>query len=402
MGQAVECDAVVVGAGPAGSATANLLASNGHRVIAVDRARFPRPKACAEYVSPGAVAILEQLGALAALAPGTGRRLDGMHIRAPRGGCYSVRYQVDGRPRQAFSISRTDLDLALVQTARDRGATIWEGFRATELLRDGSTVRGVAGVDASGNQTMVRARLVVGADGPHSMVAAGLGLSRVVRWPRRLGLVAHVAGVRWPEGMGQMWVGRNGYLGAAPVADDVVSVGLVRPIPRCTLGAASTALEAGLREYPELASRLSAGERVGPVRGMGPLAHAVRRTAGPGFLLVGDAAGFLDPFTGEGIYRAVRGAQIAAEVAGPGLSRGQGPVDVSASYERARRSVFAPKERLTWLIQAFVHAPALMDYAVARLAARADLGARLANVLGDLAPAAPILQPAFLAPLLRP
>jgi flavin-dependent dehydrogenase len=125
----------------------------------------------------------------------------------------------------------------------------------------------------------------------------------------------------------------------------------------------------------------------------------VRRVAGPGYLLVGDAAGFLDPFTGEGIYRALRGAELAAAAAEQALQRAD---RVPSGYARARRAAFGDKERVCLLVQGFLSSYPAIRYVTGRLAARPQVAATLAAVLGDYQPAAPALRPAFLWSLLRP
>ena len=400
-------DVVVVGAGPAGSATAARLASDGWDVLLVDRARFPRPKPCAEYLSPGAVAALRRLGAFAHLDARAGRTLRGMELRAPNGACYLLEYRAAVGAHLGLALPRETLDAALVELARARGARVAERVRVTDLQLEHGALRGILGRDGRGNLVAPRARLVVGADGAHSIVATRLGLRTERRWPRRLGLVAHLDGVRWPEEYGEMHVGRRGYVGVAPLGADRLSIGLVMPLPGGRLGAPRAALCAALAEYPDLTARLGlrddqGEERLADVRGVGPLAHGVRASAGPGFALVGDAAGFLDPFTGEGVFRALRGAEILAPIAGAALASRAEVVRIGPEYERARRDAFGAKERLTALIQAFVHVPALMNLAIDRLRRRPRLGARLGRVLGDLEPADDLLRPGFLVALLRP
>jgi len=371
-------DAVVVGAGPAGSATASLLAGQGRSVLLVDTTHFPRPKACAEYVSPGGVAILQRLGVFEVLDLGqTGRWLDGMRIIAPSGASHLVTY---GHRHHALSVPRRALDAALLEVARGHGAHVREGFRVQRVWREGTQIRGVVGAA----DERIAAGLVVGADGLQSVIARALGLRRPARWPRRLGLTVHLAGVAWPAAHGEMWVGRHGYVGVAPLDEcGLLSVGAVLPLPRRsshqsspsrhTSATAIARLQCALAEFPALARRLAAGRPVEPVRGAGPLAQRVRACAGPGFALVGDAAGFFDPFTGEGIFRALRGAELLA-------------ADL-ASYPAARAGAFGPKERLTALIQLFVQVPALLELAVRRLEARPGLARRLGAMLGDLEPA---------------
>ena len=171
-----------------------------------------------------------------------------------------------------------------------------------------------------------------------------------------------------------MLVGPRGYVGVAPLDDHgLVSVGLVGAMPRGRLGASAAALEAGLSEYPELQQRLRRGRLAGPVLGIGPLATRVHTCAGPGYRLVGDAAGFFDPFTGEGIFRALRSAELMATC--------------PENYARARVRAFSSKARLVALIQVFVQTPRLMDFAVQRLQRRPQVAQDLGSVLGDLMPA---------------
>jgi menaquinone-9 beta-reductase len=367
-------DVIVVGAGPAGSAAAGLFAAQGRRVLVLDKARFPRAKPCAEFVSPGGVDILERLGALARIEQTAQKHrwLRGMQVRSPSGACHLIHYQTaQNLPRYALSVSRLVLDLALLDVAQERGAEVRQGVRVSGVSQLDGRVKGVVLSEAG---ERLEADLVVGADGLHSTVARGLGVHSRPLWPRRLGLVAHFAGVHWPADFGQMLVGKSGYVGAAPLdADGLLTVGLVRGMPNGRLGSPAAALEAGLADYPELARRLSQGRGRDGVTGIGPLARGARKVAGPGFALLGDAAGFFDPFTGEGIFRALRGAELLA--AEP------------ETYARARRQAFAAKERLVTLIQIVVQTPRLMDLAINRLNTRPAVANDLGNVLGDLQPA---------------
>src|SRR5207248_8745365 len=116
---------------------------------------------------------------------------------------------------------------------------------------------------------------------------------------------------------------------------------------------------------------------------------------GPGYLLVGDAAGFFDPFTGEGVYRALRGAELAADAIEAGL-RGRRDGAVVDGYERARAAEFADKERVCLLVQLFLSSQRLFEYILARLSERPHVAGVLAGVLGDYRPARPALEPGFL------
>ena len=125
-------------------------------------------------------------------------------------------------------------------------------------------------------------------------------------------------------------------------------------------------------------------------------------TAAPdrGWLLVGDAAGFLDPFTGEGLHRALVSAELAAR--GHRRGRARSRRRAFAAYDRAMRRRFLAKDAVSWLVQAFLARPALFEYAARRVASRPPVRATMGLVMGDLVPAGRALDPRFLAALLAP
>jgi menaquinone-9 beta-reductase len=173
----VPADAVVVGAGPAGAATAILLARQGLAVVLLDRARFPRDKVCGEYLSPEGGRILERLGVLARVEASGARPLRGMRIVGPDGTQLVGDYPPDDarrgdRPR-ALAVRRRILDAALVERAREVGVSVREGVRAVDLLRDGARVAGVVAEPVgmgrrAGATEAFPAPLVIAADGPPS------------------------------------------------------------------------------------------------------------------------------------------------------------------------------------------------------------------------------------------
>ncbi len=401
-----DSEVIVVGGGPAGSATAALLAQAGHDVLLLDRARFPRDKACAEYLSPATADALARIGALAKVeAQGPVRPL-GMHLIARGETRALVRYPDGQTSRRALCLSRRVLDATLMEHARSAGVRVLEGWQVHGVATDplagaGVEVRPVD--EPAASRRFLGARLVVGADGAQSVVSRSLGLDRPVRWPQRVGLVTHVRGVGGLEHYGEMYAGQGGYCGLAPLPQGMTNVGLVMDARAARrAGSREAAFEAGLARLPGAGARLAGAQRAGAVRGVAPLARRVTRPAGDGFVLVGDAAGFLDPFTGEGVFRALRGAELAAEVIDSALCRGDVSAASLAPYARARRAEFAAKEAFCWLIQGFLLCPPLLGYALRRLERRRRSVDLLGGVLGDYRPAREALRPGFLWALLRP
>jgi geranylgeranyl reductase family protein len=405
---ALDMEVLVVGGGPAGSATASLLARQGHDVLLLDRAAFPREKACAEYFSPGVVDVAGRLGLRDAIQAAEPVRPLGMRIRTERSSVHLA--YIDGRldpdssddrttQRSGLGMPRPRFDNLLLDHARACGVRVRERVFVSGALVEAGQVVGVRARSGSREESL-HARVVVAADGLQSTIVRSLGLARPVRWPQRLGLIARYAGVTAIDRYGEMHVGRGGYCGLAPVGEGLVNVGLVGPLGGLQVGEPIEQLfERRLAQLPGALQALRGAERVTPVRGVGPMARRVRRVAGPGYLLVGDAAGFLDPFTGEGVYRALRGAELAAAAVGRALQRSDA---MPVGYTQARHAAFADKEWVCWLIQLFLASPRWFGYAIGNLSRRPALAAVLAGVLGDYHPARAALRPAYLAALLRP
>jgi len=203
------------------------------------------------------------------------------------------------------------------------GARLMEETRLVGLLRDGqrvvgATLRGEHGQRGERGTAAVRADWTVAADGARSLTARLLGVERPVRFPRRLGLVAHYSGAEGLIDSGEMHVGRDAYIGLAPTPGGELNVGMALPM---THGHASNRWEAAIEAIPAVARRLAGARRLTPIRGAAPIGHRVSSVAGDGWLLIGDAAGFIDPFTGEGnLSRTALGARgrRCAGLGGPG------------------------------------------------------------------------------------
>ena len=399
---AAPLDVLIVGAGPAGSAAAARLARAGCRVAAVDRAAFPRDKACSEYMSPETVRLLDELGVVSALEAAGAAPLHGTAVTAAGGSRLHGRFALAGPPPfrpTGLSISRRILDHELLLAARRAGAEVLERTAVEELLYDGGAVAGAVVRDHTGRRLALRARLTIGADGLRSIVARRIGPRRHGR-PRRIAFVAHVDGVSGLGDSAQMHVGRRGYVGLNPIGAGRTNVALVVPAERGAeaRGRAEAFFLETLREFPGLHERVSPGSLARRVLATGPFAAWSGRVVADGAALVGDAAEFFDPFTGEGIYSALRGAALLADAAAEALGR-PGPVtaDRLARYRRARRRTFAGKWAVERLIGYGMLFPALFDRAVERLGRRAGMADTLIGVTADFVPARRVLNPLFLA-----
>src|SRR5712692_8097629 len=371
-------DVGVVGAGPAGATTALLLARAGLSVVLVDRTRFPRDKPCAEYLSPATTEILERLGGnlLDAVEGVPHAKLSGMKVVAPDGTAMCGRFRAGPRP-YSFALPRTAFDPLLLSAAARAGAVVRERMTVEDLVWDRGAVAG--------------------------FVARRLGLIRHSP-PERIAFAAHVADVQGMDGVGELHVSDRGYVGLGPVGGGITTVALVLPLRQVRASGRDYRREffAELERFPGLAGRFDPRRLVRQVLATGPFAQWARTAVVPGALLVGDAADFFDPFTGQGIHSAMRGAELAAQALVPVLATSRGPVAVEAlrPYARARRRTFRGKWLLERLIGLGVGSPALTNRVVTRLAQRPELSDLLVGATGNIVPAARVLAAGVLARLL--
>jgi flavin-dependent dehydrogenase len=386
-------DVIVAGAGPAGSATGALLAAAGLRVLMVERAAFPRAKPCAEYLSPEAGRILERLGVLDEVARGAAR-LRGMRIVGPSGHAFTGRYRAVGTSAPftpwGLALPRERLDATLAARAVRAGAALRERTVLESFSASAAGVR--AHVRSAAGRETVQAALLIGADGLHSRVARTLGVGRRTGLARTA-FVTHMAGVAEMTDVGEMHVARDAYVGLADVGAGITNVAAVvnrRALPRAH--GADRQLEAVLSRFPRLGRRCSTASRVGPVMAVGPFGWSTTRATGDGVALVGDAADFYDPFTGEGIFSALRGAELLVPHALQALDAGGPHARALARYDRDRRATFRDKWRLERAIGAVVGRPSLLDHVVRRLARHQDVADLLIGATGDFIPARRVLR----------
>ena len=330
------CDIAIVGAGPAGALCAWLLAGRapGQRIILLDADSQPRHRPCGEYLSPGGLGVLARAGLLERVCATGAKRLTGLALHGPHGG-RSLPYRpilgLAPPVPYGLGVRRERFDLALQEAAATRCLLLRQA-RVTSMQRDndGWAVRTREG-------HALHARLVIGADGRGSVVRRSCGLDRR---PARLrfALVARAHGVDHGQS-GEMHLGPLGQIGLCPLGDGEVNLNLLlapastpilRRMPRDRL------LRAALAATPGLAARTRHAE-FGPVMATGSLPQGCRSIAADGVALVGDAGGFCDPFTGEGMSLAVRGAELLAGAIGAGRGLAGYADDFARSIGRRRR-----------------------------------------------------------------
>ena len=417
-------DVLIAGGGPAGAATAARLARAGHRVLLLERSPSWRWRAGGVFASPAAVAELRALSLPAGILAAVSRPIPAMRVETPAGTAFELTYGAEAGGDGAVGFDRSALDPALLELARSAGADVRSGIalRDVELAdhRQGTHAivdhpDGEAG--PGGGTVAIGARVIIGADGPRSLVAAAAGMARPPRLAGRVGLSWHVADEPGdaPKRARMVVLPGGAYCGLAPVPGGRINVGIVLAgrawRERLIRDGAAATGEHVLRSVPPLPGDPEAwreGTVTDSIAGASPLGGRVAQRAGPDWLVVGDAAGFLDPFTGEGLHRALVSARLAADAVDAHLRGAPGGPDGLdapaglAAYDRAMRDRFATKDRLSLLVQAFLARPPLFEHAARRLARKPDIRGTMGLVMGDLVPASRALDPRFLAALIVP
>jgi menaquinone-9 beta-reductase len=356
-------DVVIVGAGPAGSIAALVLARAGVKVALLDRARFPRPKLCGDSINPGALAVLRHLD-ISHVTEG-GLLLDGMLVSGEGGVRVTGLY---GGGRTGIALSREVLDLRLLEAAAQAGAVVEENIvvQGAALSDDGRMTIGVMTAAPGGAAVPRPARVTIAADGRQSRLARGLRLSHTPRKPRRWAVGSVFSGVTGLSSLGEMHVRRGCYLGIAPLPDGTANACVVTS--NTELLKDQDLVLRTMRQDGEVGGRFARAVMLKAPTVLGPLAVDAVASGMPGLLLAGDAAGFIDPMTGDGLRFAFRGGELAAQFALDALEGGLETAHLR--LHRARRREFGAKWRFNRVLRALASSPAAVR--------AAGLGASLA------------------------
>lgn len=359
-------DVVIAGGGPAGAFAALILARAGVRVRIFERARFPRHKLCGDTLNPGALAVMARHVETAPLVAKSDA-IYGMLLTGPGG--VSVRGGYGGGIA-GRAVTRDAFDDWLLRQAVAAGAQVEERAAIKGAQVADGWVSGVMVARVGEAAVAHPGRLVIAADGRRSTLAFTRGLARQPARPRRWAIGAYFTDVAGCSTVGEMHVREGHYIGVAPVPGGLTNVCVVMPRAAGdpSRGSPIDLIRSRLNADPGLRDRFEAARPAGEPVMLGPMAVDADVAGEPGLLLAGDAAGFIDPMTGDGLRLALAGAEHAAAVALEVLAGGLSPQTAHVELARRRRAAFAAKWRFNRSLRSLVTYP--QGVATAALAAR--------------------------------
>lgn len=331
-------DAIIVGARCAGSPLAMLLAREGHRVLAVDKAVFPSDTLSTHHIHQPGVLRLKRWGLLERLratgVPATTDTLFDVGPFAFRGAAPPAE-----DVRESYAPRRRVLDSLLVAAAVEAGAEVREGFQVKELIEEDGRVAGVRGRDRSGAYVEERARIVVGADGMRSLVARAVSAPFTRELPMlTCSYYSYWSGVDVETT--SLYARDGNFIVADPTNDGLTIVTVVWPVSEFNRVRADIegSFMRAVALAPDLHARLLAGRREEPFRGTGVVPNFFRKAHGEGWALAGDAGYFKDPFTAQGITDSFKQAEWLSEALDDAFTGRRRMTEALAEFERTRDS----------------------------------------------------------------
>lgn len=373
-------DIVIVGAGPAGSSAAIHLVNSGKDVLLVDKARFPRPKLCGEFVSPECLDHLADLGVMPQV-----------NLRRPQHISKTVFYSTGGRSfsvasrwlaqnsNDSIGLSRQALDQLLLNRAVECGTLVETDVTVLDVAIPNRSPVQLTLRAIDGSIQYVNASLVVDATGRGRYVARRFDAQINGLKPKQVAFKAHLRGAAIDPGTCEIFSFPGGYGGCSPVEDGlfnlcfVVDAGLVRSIGSDPLKIVDETVLKNTRAASVLRNIAVEGDWISvPIARYGSLDPA----PAPGILAIGDAAAFIDPFTGSGIAMALESSRIASDA----ILRSKVPETIATEYRRSHTIAFRKRLMVCRGLRLLSSSPKLADVALAVLARSAPLGRYIARL----------------------
>jgi menaquinone-9 beta-reductase len=372
MDKPFDYDVIIAGGGPAGASAAIHLAQGGARVLLAEQKKFPRAKLCGEFISPECTPHFERLGVAGQMFAANPAQLTETVFYSRQGRSVSVPSSWFGAHGVALGLSRAEMDERLLRRATAAGAEVLEDAHVVNLLLNKDRVEGVT-IKHAGSEIGYRAPVTIDATGRTRALARHFAKSQNQTKPQRASLVAfkaHLTGARVTPGACEIYFYRGGYGGLSSIENGLSNLCFIasaQSVRECGADA-ERAMRAVVCQNRRAAQALEHAQACTPwlavsLEGFGR--HPVTPTNG--LLSIGDAASFIDPFTGSGMLMALESGELAAGVISdhlPAIHLGAGLVDLETNYRAAYKARFHSRLRICSMIRRAAFVPGLAQIAI--------------------------------------
>jgi len=350
-------DAVIIGAGPSGSATAIGLARRGYEVALIDKQNFPREKLCGDFINPINWGVFADLGVADRVLAAPHGEVTGFRITDCSGREAEARFRLrDCEPSIGLGLRRATLDQLLLERAAELNVVTHLGCRIEELSRSAE------GWHLKIKEENCQAKVLIGADGRNSWVAQQLGLNHSATiHGRSVGFQSRLRSTGMVRRQIQIHLFPGGYAGVVELGDGTITLGMAIDKRRLGRERGSDFLFHALAQNTYLKEIIERSNGAAELSSVYPVYFSKRRCVTDHALLVGDAARVSEPVTGQGIYFAMRSGLLAAETIEVALRQNNFGADILARYERACRRAFRSPFALNSVLRFAVYRPALVD-----------------------------------------
>jgi len=320
-------DCVIIGGGPSGSTVATLLAQQGHKTLLVERSEFPRFH-IGESLMPETYWVFKRLNMLPKMKASHFVKKYSVQFTNPAGKDSQPFYFDEKVPHecsQTWQIVRSEFDQMMLENAAEHGVEVWSSTNVTDIVLepgegDLPRAKGVVVSRAGEKPRTICAKVVVDATGTNALLSRRLNIRQRDPMLRKMSIFAHYRGARRDVGKNEgatlvlATPNQDGWFWYIPLPDDIVSIGVVaEPESLLGRGTPERVLDEQIRNCRGLDDRMANAARVSEVRVLSDFSYRATRCAGDGWVLVGDAFGFLDPIYSSGVFLAMKSGELAAD-----------------------------------------------------------------------------------------
>ncbi|VVB66277.1 Digeranylgeranylglycerophospholipid reductase [Candidatus Gugararchaeum adminiculabundum] len=401
-------DVIIVGAGPSGSSCAAMLGKKGRKVLLLEKAKYPRDKTCGDAISGKSMRAVKTLGLQAQLEASPQADVWGVKFSSPNGAIVEIPFPNKDKTRApGFCCRREIFDNMLFQEAKKNARQTIEEFQVSEVIIEDGFAVGVKGTDLRSKRQMeFRAKLIIGADGANGVVPRALGVDTLPEGDKCMALRAYYKGVKG--------LGKNielhfideilpGYFWIFPLDNGLanVGVGMIGSDIRKKKVDLRKAMLNAIERNEMFKQRFAGAQIVGEIKGwVLPFGSHHRKNYGNGFMLVGDAASLVDPFTGEGIGNATTSGIMAAKIADEALAARDFSETFLKRYDRELFEEIGPELKTSKMLQKMGRFKFLLNLIIGKASRNEEIRNTISGMLANEVAKKQIISPSFMLKVL--